>query len=221
MPWEIARGANLTSDGRIIDVYTKTGNLGDYTTIVALIPDYDLAVAINLAGPDSSPAAVQVVFSQLVQALLPVVDQIAKDEAALKYAGTYSTGTNSSITLSVDQYGLLVTNFSANGVDVASGYAALAGSDPADTTIRLYPTDLSSGNQTGWRAIYQTSTAEELASFDAQLFFPQGSCQSWTEVDLSTYGYQALDYFVFEEGMGGIVEKVEAKAWRLVLEKME
>lgn len=219
MAWEIARGANLTSDGRIIDVYTKTGNLDEYTTIVALIPDYDLAVAVNLVGPDSSPAAIQILFSQVVQALLPVVDEIAKDEAAQKYTGMYTSGTNSTITLSVDEYGLLVSNFSANGIDVASGYAAIAASSSGNTTIRLYPSNLFSGNRTAWQAIYETSTAEELASFDAQLFFPQGSCQSWTEVDLSTYGYQALDYFMFEEGKGGVVERVEAKAWRLVMER--
>ncbi|KIW35172.1 uncharacterized protein PV07_01886 [Cladophialophora immunda] len=233
-PWEIARGANLTSDGRVIDFYTKTGNLGDYTAILALVPDYDLVVAINLAGPDSSIAAIQVVFSTLVQALLPGVAQVGTSEAAHKYAGTYTSpsgaGTgaasnaSSAITLAVDDYGLVVSAFSARGVDVrgaSTGYAALAGGVDANTTIRLYPTDLASGNRTAWRAVYQTSSAAELAAFDAQLFFPQGSCQSWTGVDLQTYGFEALDYFVFttaEEEDGAVVQ-VEPKAWQLVMER--
>lgn len=37
-PWEITRGANLTSDGRNIDFYTKTGK-GDYINVLVLVPD--------------------------------------------------------------------------------------------------------------------------------------------------------------------------------------
>ncbi|OAL28251.1 hypothetical protein AYO22_02957 [Fonsecaea multimorphosa] len=234
-PWEIARGANLTADGHVVDFYTKTGNLGDYTAILALVPDYDLVMTMNLAGPDSSIAAIQVLFSTLVRALLPPVAHAATSEAAHRYAGTYTSpsspgigsGTNSTtstITLVVDDYGLAVSTFSARGVDVLGTYAAtLGGADTNTTTaIRLYPTNLGSGNQTAWRAVYQTSSAAELAAFDAQLFFPQGSCQSWTGIDLQTYGFEALDYFVFTaDDDGGVVVQVEPVAWRLVLGREE
>ncbi|KAH0840866.1 beta-lactamase [Fonsecaea pedrosoi] len=232
-PWEIARGENLTADGRLIDLYTKTGNLGDYTAILALVPDYDLVVAINLAGPESSIAAIQVIFSMLVQALVPGVAEVGRSDAELKYAGTYTSSSSSSagsnanatstITLSVDDYGLVVSDFVARGIDVRSpdtGYAALAGSsDNTTTTIRLYPTNLAAGNQTAWRAVYQTSSAAELAAFDAELFFPGGSCQSWTAVDLQTYGFEALDYFVLTADSDGVVVRVEPRAWRLVMDR--
>lgn len=51
-PWEIVRGPNLTTDGCIIDFYAKAGDVGDYSAILALVPDYDLVIAMNLAGPD-------------------------------------------------------------------------------------------------------------------------------------------------------------------------
>lgn len=239
MPWEIARsasshsGKNLTSDGRIIDFYTKTGNLVDYTSMLALVPDYDLVVAINFAGPDSSIAAVQAIFSMLVEALVPAVDQVGKSEAAAKYTGTYtgakvagaSNATASSMTLAVDEYGLVATSFIANGVDVLganTGYSALVSSNTS-TILRLYPTNLSSsssnGTQTAWRVIYQTATAADLASFDESVFFPQGSCQSWTEIDLATYGMKPLDWFVLTQGKDGIVVGVQGKAWGVDLQR--
>ncbi len=228
-PWEIARGPNLTSwDGRIIDFYTKTGNLGDYTAILVLVPDYDLVLAMNVAGPDGTIGVIQVIFSALVQTLMPVVDQIGKSQASQKFSGTFAAAAAaaakqnsslSSLALSVDDKfgGLLVSNFSANGVDVAKGFSALNGYDPAQepTTIRLYPTNLKQGNESAWRAVYTIGTA------DAQLFFPQGSCQTWTEIDLTTYGLEALDYFVLTENESGKVVAVEPKAWRLVLERAD
>jgi hypothetical protein len=219
-PWEIVRGGDLTADGRIIDVYTKTGNVGEYTSILALIPDYDLVMAINMAGPESSMQTLQIFLSQLVQAILPLVDQVSKDAAVRKYAGSFTFGTNSSIKLSVDEYGLRVNDFTANGIPVASAYAALTGGSSNNTTaIRLYPTGLTSGNRTAWRAIYQTLSAEEVATFEQMMFFPQGSCQTWTMIDRPTYGMQALDYFVLEEDKDGVVQSVEAKAWDLWLER--
>jgi CubicO group peptidase (beta-lactamase class C family) len=222
-PWEIARGTNLTSDGRIVDFYTKTGNIGDYTSTLVLVPDYDLVLAINIAGPDSSITTLQVMLSTLVRALLPVVDEVAKEEASQMYSGVYRSGrsSNSSLSVSVDKDGLFVANFSAYGVQVSSGYSALEGGDTGDTPIRLYPTNLQAGNQTAWRAVYATNTAQDLATLDAELFFPQGSCQSWNGIDLETYGMESVDDYVFAQDENGRLARVEPKAWRLVLDRAD
>jgi hypothetical protein len=219
-PWEIVRGTNLTSDGRVIEIYTKTGNLYEYTNILVLVPDYDLVLAINMAGAHSSIPAIQVILSQILTQILPAVDEIGKTTAAKKYTGTFTSGAGSTITLSVDDYGLQVTKFTANGVDVSSGYSALQGAD-VNTTTRLYPTNLSSTNKTSWRAIYQTLSAEELAGFDSKLFFPQGSCQSWATLSLPTYGMQSLDHFVFEQDESGILQSVDAKAWEILYRRQK
>lgn len=219
--WEIARAPNLTADGRTIDLYTKSGNLGDYTSIIALVPDYDLVFAVNLAGPDSSLTATQILFSAVAAALLPAVDEVAKTTVDQRYSGTYvaANSQNSSITLAVDDGGLFVSSFTANGADVLVGYAALEGADTNTTSVRLYPTNLQYGNQSAWRAVYDPNSAAELAEVDAQLIFPQGSCQSWSEIDLETYGLEALDYFVLTEHENGTIATVEPRAWRLVLNR--
>ena len=220
-PWEIARGANLTSDGHIIDFYTKAGNLWDYNALLVLVPDYGLVMALNMAGPDGSIPALQEIFSRVMKALIPAVDAVTRSDAIQTYAATYRSGTNSSLTLSLDDGpGLLVSNFTVNGVDVISGYAAYAGADPASTTVRLYPTDLQSGNQSAWRAVYDTSSSAEDAAFDAEVLFPQGSCQSWSEIDLLSYGLRGLDDFVFTiDQKSGKSVTVEPMAWRVVMRR--
>ena len=48
VPWEIRRVV-LPSENRIIDVYTKTGDIFAYSSIIALIPEYNVGFSI-LAG---------------------------------------------------------------------------------------------------------------------------------------------------------------------------
>lgn len=225
-PWEITRGPNLTTDGRVIDFYAKTGDVGDYSAILVLVPDYGLTIAMNFAGPSSEPEVTLGIFSQLVEALIPVVDQIGKGQAMEKLTGTFAAAPNSSLELSVDDFGLLVSNFSANGEDVASQYPILTPGESSDdvpppATIRLYPTNLQAGNQSAWRAVYTTGTADDIATADAQLFFPQGSCQTWLRLDRINYGLESLDYFVLTEDDSGKIVAVEPRAWRLLLERTQ
>lgn len=220
-PWEIVRGPNLTTDGRNIDFYAKTGDVGDYSSIFALVPDYDLVIAMNVAGPDSETASNLVIFSQLVRAIIPVVDQIGKSEASKKLAGTFTGGANSSLQLSVDDFGVLVSNFIANGADVAKGYSEMSQAGDEQTTIRLYPTNIHSGNRSSWRAVYQIGTEEDGAEANAQLFFPQGSCQTWFFIDRMEYGLESLDHFVLTEDETGKIAAIEPKAWRLTLERKD
>lgn len=150
--WEITHGANLTSDGRDIQLYAKTGNQGEYGNVLVLVPDYDLVIALNLSGGrDSGLGTMEVIFSTLVSALIPAVDQAIKQEASIQYSGIFVAGSNSSMKLSVDNGGLLVSNFSINGVDVAAGLAAAVGATTA--TIRIQTTGLLSGNEISWRAV--------------------------------------------------------------------
>jgi hypothetical protein len=213
------RGTNLTNDSRTIDFYTKSGNLGEYHSLIILVPDYDLVAAINMAGPQGSFAAIELVFSGLVQVMLPAIDQAGKVQAAKAYTGIFSAGAKSSLTLAVDQYGLVIKNFTANGVDVPAGYAAYAGGAVPAATIRLYPTNVSSGNQTAWRAVYQADTLADLETFEDSVFFPGASCQSWSSEDSPLYGLQAIDLFVFTLDTHGALVEVEAKAWDLVLKR--
>lgn len=219
--WEIARGTNLTGgDGHSVDFYTKGGNFPDYSQIIALVPDYDLVFVILSAGPDTSSGVVQVMLSQIVEALIPAIDAAAKTQAKEIYAGTYTATSNATITLSVDSGpGLLASNFSVNGIDVVEALGSLAGVDPGVTTLRLYPTDLKAGKQTAWQGVYNYLAPAETAAVDDLLFFQQGSCQSWSELALESYGLRALDQFVFTMGDNGTNVEVDARAWRTVMSR--
>lgn len=158
-------------------------------------------------------------FSTLIKALIPAVDQVAKQDVSLQYSGTYISGTNSSMKLSADDGGLLVSNLSINRVDVAAALASNAGE--VSTSIRPYPVGIRSGNQTSWRAVYATSSVEELAEFDSELFFPQGSCQTWFGIDTQKYGLQALDHFIITTDENGKAVAIEPRAWRAKLMREE
>lgn len=175
---------------------------------------------MNLAGgPDSSLPTMEVMFSTVFKALIPAIDQATKQDSSLQYSGTFVSGSNSSVTLSADDGGLLVSNFSVNRVDVAAGLATSVNANATATSasIRLYLTGMRSGNQTSWRAVYSTLSVEDSAQFDAQLFFPQGSCQAWFTIDGQTYGLEGLDHFIIMAGEIGQAVAVEPKAWRIRL----
>ena len=116
--------------------------------------------------------------------------------------------------------GLLVTNFSVNGVDtVIDGVGeAMGAAGPGQTRLRLYPTNLQSGTSSAWQGVYDTLPGQAAAAEDALLFFSQGSCQSWSELSLLSYGMRPLDQFILTaDGTTGKNVAVDARAWRTVL----
>lgn len=119
-PWEIFRAQNVTVDGRLIDFYTKGGDIKAYHSIIAFIPDYDLVAVILLSGAATSGFDVLLTFSQLAQALLPGIEQAGKSESETAYTGTYTDRkTNSTITLYLDDSpGFNVSPWIVRGVDV-------------------------------------------------------------------------------------------------------
>ena len=116
----------------------------------------------------------------------------------------------------------MVTNFSVNGVStVIDGVGALFGaSQPGQTTLRLYPTGLTAGKQTLWQAVYDTTPPAVAAQEDALLFFAQGSCQTWSEMALQSYGLRPFDQFIFTADKSGKNVAVDARAWRSVLKSV-
>lgn len=224
-PWEIFRTKNLTTDGRIIDVYSKTGDLGPYHAIFALVPDYDLVFTLLTGGPEASNNDVVFGTAQLMQILLPALDLAAKEEAAKSLIGEYvDEETNSTITLSVDDGpGLAVSNWVSRGVDVVESYGTLLGiGEPvklgADVTVRLYNTGLSADNQSGWRAVLHIGAAEDFLAVDETMsFIPQVTCQTWFMFERTTYGFNSLDDFVFTVGEDGTVEEVTSRFYRTTM----
>lgn len=223
-PWEIARANNVTTDRRLIDFYTKTGGLFDYNALLVLVPDYNISMALFFAGPEASFGGLQGILTQVVQAILPAIEEAGKAEATARYAGTYKTA-NSSIVLKLDNGpGLLVSKFVSNGKDILKTYPNITSGSASGTfgaplvSLRLYPTGLQSSTQQAWRAVYSSTTPADVAQEDGQLFFQQGACESWAALDNILYGLTGLDDFGFQIGNTGHASAIMPRAFRQTLE---
>ncbi|KAI8945587.1 beta-lactamase/transpeptidase-like protein [Xylaria longipes] len=207
-PWEILRSDTVTKDGRLIEYYTKSGNLGSYNNVICLIPDYDLVITILSGGGESSSDMIDYFLTGIVTAILPGIEDASKTQAESSFGGTYSdAATNSGLTLSLDDGpGLSVTNWTVRGVDIIANYASFGAlsSSPSDlpVRVRLYPTNLSSGCEMAWRASFDLGTPEELARGDEMRFWPKGTCHTWASLDRLVYGFKSLDEFIFTTSKG-------------------
>jgi len=222
-PWEIYRTKSDITTGRIIDVYTKSGGIGSYTSLLILIPDYEISISILTAGPNG--IVVNYVAEMIVQTLIPALEKSAKDEAAKILSGLYTsdTGENSSISLSVDDGpGLVVESWTSNGFNLlqtAEGYLQ-SSSGGHIRSMRLYPTNLkdSSGCQTraAYRAVFDISTdpGSMPRVFDQNV-------NAWENIDEVTYGDISIDDFVFEFDSKGSVKHIEPRALRSRLVKVK
>jgi hypothetical protein len=216
----------------MIELYTKTGDLISYHSLLALIPDYGLVVTLLVAGPagvqgEVTGSTMTLMLSRLVQTLLPAVEQAGKAEAGRVYAGTYTDqATNSSVTISLDDDGpgFAITRFVMRGVDVPR-------TDPGGTLppamppkldppmrYRLYPTTANSEAQTSWRAVGTRATVKEVEAMDAQFVWPMASCLTWAMMDRVTHNLGARDHFVFDVE-GGKARSVEAVGYGVKMKR--
>jgi len=227
----------------VIDLYTKSGSVGAYGSLLILIPDYNVAVTILTAGPGEG--VVNFVADTVVQMLLPALDATAKEQALKRFGGMYVSGAqiNSSLTLGVDSGpGLVVERWISNGTDslaAAQAYSDVTGGGKIKS-VRLYPTNLPSpghanqswdlvfSNETdgpattimakvAFRAIFEVSTEKGNTS---RIFGTDTS--TWATVDELTYGNLGVDEFVFSlrgSGDGSEVVAVAPLALRITLQK--
>lgn len=235
-PWEILRSDQLTADGRIVDLYTKSGDLGLYHAFLGLIPDFDVSVVVLVAGAEVSENMPSEIFSAIVEELIPAVDKAGRAEATSLEAlnGTYTDdSTNSTIVLNVDmENNLMMEKFIVRGFDVLhhpglyslDALSANQGSiaEVSYVNAQLYPTNLvgpsSDGNtQRSWRAVYDTTTAKEKSAEAAKLVWENGSCQSWLELDRAAYDFKSIGDFLFSYGQGGKLAKISAVAFNVTL----
>lgn len=217
-PWEIMRSNNVASDERLVEFYTKGGDLGTYHALVAMIPDYDIVISVLTDGPETSGGIVQLLFSQVVTTMLPAIEAAGKAQAKASFAGKYvNKKTNSTLILEVDDEGpgLNIAKWTVRGTDVNSHWlnylSAISTSLPEiQVSARLYPTDLTAGKKVAWRAAYDLGSPEEIEQANSQLFWKDASCLSWGMGDRAVHEFKALDEMVFtvEEGRSTGVELV-------------
>lgn len=80
-PWEICRLVLPQPDDRVTDIYTKSGSLGLYTSVLALLPDYRVGF-VALAARKGSHVALDGLIADIV---LPEFETIARKEADSVY----------------------------------------------------------------------------------------------------------------------------------------
>lgn len=224
-PWEILRSQTVTKDKRLIEFYCKAGNLNTYNNMLCLIPDYDLVITVLSGGPQSNADLVDLALTKVVQSLLPAIEEAGKSEAKPKFGGTYvDATTNSTITLSLDDApGFAVSNWIVRNVDVIKNYGSFSAlsSSPKDrsVSVRLYPTNLASDCHTAWRAVFDIGTPEQIATKEANSFWPDASCHTWGSMDRLTYGFRSMDEFVFTLGGDGAAQSVNLRTFGVELKK--
>lgn len=231
-PWEINRSQNLTVDGRTVDVYTKTGDLGLYHAVVALVPDYDIVAAVLTGGPEASVQKTRIsVLSAVLEKLIPAIEQAGRQEAATAgYIGTFvDKTTNSSLVLKADQGpGLVIESFTAGGFDVLDNFdsysltsAGSANHAPIKTEGRLYPSNridkVGNTTETAWRAVMDSTTEQQRNALDSQTFYKDGSCLTWFGLDRSAYDYLSLLDFGIVTRSDGVVLAVRNAAFNVTL----
>lgn len=229
-PWEILRSDNITSDGRLIDVYTKSGDIGLYSALTGLVPDYDLVITVMLAGAEAtSDPFSAIAFSAVIQTLLPAIEAAGREQAKSSYVGKYTEqSTNSSITFTMDSGpGLVISEWTVRGYDVLKnigGYSwATLETGKVNTSppvsARVYPTNLQHNNEVAWRAVFDFTNSTANAALDSQLFLKNGSCHTWFSQDRQTYDFLSLDEFVFAQSEGE-AKTVQSPAFNVTLTKV-
>jgi hypothetical protein len=211
-PWEIY----TIPTSRAVDVYTKSGDLGSYSSMTALSPDHGVGFTILAAGNETT-AVVQTLTQAMMEMLVPALDAAAKEEAVVRFTGTYThhdnnNKTNSSITITTDDGpGLKVEDWVNDSVDMIATIEALAGYT-STPSVRLYPTGLESSEQVSFIAIIQ-----QLESVSSSSDVP---CTTWFEVDSQVYGNVGVDEFLFEVDGRGDAVGLSPRALRTVLPRV-
>ncbi|KAL4799805.1 beta-lactamase/transpeptidase-like protein [Aspergillus venezuelensis] len=166
----------------MVDVYTVLSNRGVneglYSSYLGLVPDFGVGFAI-LSADTVTPADLNAHADIIGDVVLEALMVSAIEQAPLI----------SSITVAYDELpGLYINEFISNGTDFRATLAGLLGiADPANLSIRLYPTQL---------VDHDTSAADNGTP----------TCVSWINLDKIRYGGRALDEFVFDlDGSGRAV----------------
>lgn len=215
-PWEIFRAE---VNGRMVDLYCKNGGWGAYSTELVLVPDYEFGFVVLSASTINSDADPPVyLLSEIIGSeVLPVLEEVARDQANATFAGNYAASNlNSSLTITVDdQPGLRVTQWISNGTEVLD--AIMPGGGPGTyVDFRLQPNQLYTGNQVGFTGIYER-LPKPIYSGPMNV-----NCLSWPTVDGLIYGNIGIEEFVFEiDPATGKATGVSPKALRINLDKKE
>ncbi|KAL7912452.1 Aldehyde/histidinol dehydrogenase [Trichoderma velutinum] len=136
-PWEIHRYTHPS--GVITDLYTKSGDSGDYSAYFVLLPDYDAGFTILSSSSQVTRfLTLSALMDIIINSVIPSLATQAAAEAEHRFTGLYYSedcSLNSSLTLTVNQSataapGLVVSSWISNGTDVLKSLAPTTGPGP-------------------------------------------------------------------------------------------
>lgn len=223
-PWEIIRTRSQVSGGYVVDLYTKTGSLNQYHSVLVLVPEFQVAFAVLTAGPESGQA-LHIATETALQAFLPVIDKVSRSQAGHMFGGEYSDGAGSFIVLSTDDKGpgLVVEQWVSKGSDMMRTLQAYSDTTKSGriTSVRLYPaigsTNFTGSSTTAFRAVFRTIPVGYDASVP-RIFDP--NAEQWIAADTPEYGRVGVDDFLFHLDSRRNVVAVEPRAVRQTLRKV-
>ncbi|KAI1172666.1 beta-lactamase/transpeptidase-like protein [Nemania sp. FL0916] len=224
VPWG-ARRINVAGQPyRWITAFNKAGRISDYSSVLAIIPDYDIGISVLLAG-ELPPNANFNLLDIVGGVLIPAIEEAARAEAGALYSGHYAfsntTQLNSSMTITTDdQPGLGVSQWISNGTDFGYISAALqSGYTPIKPRIRLYPAGLegpgfNGGKKVVFKAVFEDADApsQEKAMFSTD-------CATWINVASVIYGSAAMDELIFDVDSNGKVTSITSPSLRVTMNK--
>ncbi|KAI8957519.1 beta-lactamase/transpeptidase-like protein [Daldinia sp. FL1419] len=222
MPWG-ARRIKLEDTYQYTTAFNKAGNIGDYSALLAILPDFDIGITVLVAG--QLPGNVGFGLADTIgEPILPAIEEAARAEAAAKYNGHYvypNDKINSSMTITTDGLpGLSISQWFSNGTDFA-WYATVLQNQyyPVTPRIRLYPSGLegpaeNGGKRVAFKAMFEDADAPRN---DGKMFSTE--CGTWVSIESVIYGSAAVDELIFNLDSGGKVVSVTSPSLRVTLNK--
>ncbi|KAF2972831.1 hypothetical protein GQX73_g700 [Xylaria multiplex] len=221
-PWG-ARRINIPGNPyRWITAFNKAGRISDYSSVLAIIPDYDIGISILLAGELPANANFNL-LDVIGEALIPAVEEAARAEAGAIYSGHYvfanTTQLNSSMTIKTDdQPGLSVSQWISNGTDFAWTSTVLQ-NGCVEYPPRLYPAGLKAqGPNESEKIVFKAVFEDADAPSKATAMFST-DCATWINVASVIYGSAAMDELIFDVDSEGKVISVTSPSLRVTLNK--
>ncbi|PKK48887.1 hypothetical protein CI102_5453 [Trichoderma harzianum] len=221
-PWEIHRYTHPS--GVITDLYTKSGDSGDYSAYFVLLPDYDAGFTILSSSSQITRfLTLSALMDIIINSLIPSLAAQAAAEAEHRFAGFYYSedcSMNSSLTLTVNQSttaapGLVISSWISNGTDVLESLTPTTGPGP----WRLLPSISDSAHgKVAFRFVTDLDAPKISPATENKLFtgFPLAD---WVGVDSTAYGGIATTLFIFDVAKDGTVNAVSPSALRVKLTK--
>jgi CubicO group peptidase (beta-lactamase class C family) len=219
-PWEIYRYTHATT-GAVTDIYTKSGDSGNFTGFAVLLPDYDAGFNVLTGGSLAQKAKVAFTIADVITTtILPALEAQAAADAKHNFAGTYVSkdpALNSSLTVSFNESsvypGLYITSWISNSTDLTPLLPDLLGG-PA---VRLQPSIKEPG-QVGFRALPPVKSAPSVGPF----WEMYSERDNWIYFDVyASYGGVPLSLFVFDVDADGKATAASPVATKAKLERVK